>query len=46
MREASLLVDCFIISEFLGKSTKLSTKMLFLDVIKASIDIFLEMTFH
>lgn len=43
MAEATFLVDCFLITEFLGTTTKLTTKMLFLDVVKASIDFFLEM---
>ncbi len=38
-----MLVECFIISEFVSQSTKLSTRALFLDVVKASIDFLLEM---
>lgn len=38
-----ILVECFIISEFVSQSTKLSTRALFLDVVKASIDFLLEM---
>lgn len=43
MKDANMLVECFLISEFLSKSIKVSTRMLFLDVLKASIDFFLEM---
>jgi len=38
-----MLVECFLISEFVSQSTKLSTRALFLDVVKASIDFLLEM---
>lgn len=43
LKDAYFLVECFLISEFLSKSTKTSTRMLYLDVIKASLDFFLEM---
>ena len=45
-RFSNLLVECFLIGEFVSKLTKMSTKMLYLDVLKASIDFFLEMEFH
>lgn len=43
MKDPGLLIECFLISEFLTKSTKVSTRMLFLNVIMASLDFFLEM---
>ena len=43
IRNPLMLVECFIISEFVSQSTKLSTRALFLDVVKASIDFLLEM---
>jgi hypothetical protein len=45
-RFSGLLVECFLIGEFVSKLTKDTTKMLYLDVLKASIDFFLEMEFH
>ncbi len=38
-----MLVECFLISEFVSQGTKLSTRALFLDVVKASLDFLLEM---
>jgi hypothetical protein len=43
MKNPLMLVECFLISEFVSQSTKLSTRALFLDVVKASIDFLLEM---
>ena len=45
-RYSSLLVECFLIGEFVSKLTKDTTKMLYLDVLKASIAFFLGMEFH
>ena len=38
-----MIVECFLISAFVSEGTKLSTRTLFLDVVKASIDFLLEM---
>ena len=38
-----LIVDLFLISEFISETTKKSTRTMYLDVLKASIDFLLEM---
>jgi hypothetical protein len=43
MKNPLMLVECFLISEFVSQGTKLSTRALFLDVVKASLDFLLEM---
>jgi len=42
LKQPSLLVDCLITSEFLSKGTKLSTRTLFLNVLKNSIEFLLD----
>ena len=42
MKNPQMLVECFLISEFVSEGTKLSTRALFLNVVKASIDFLLE----
>ena len=44
IQNPTILVDCFLTTEFLSRGTKLSTRTLFLDVLKASIDFLLDMT--
>ena len=41
-KNPSILIDCLITSEFLSKGTKLSTRTLFLEVLKSSIDFLLD----
>ena len=43
MKNSYMIVECFLISAFVSEGTKLSTRTLFLDVVKASIDFLLEM---
>ena len=38
----SILIDCLITSEFLSKGTKLSTRTLFLEMLRSSIDFLLD----
>ena len=38
----SILTDCLITSEFLSKGTKLSTRTLFLEMLRSSIDFLLD----
>jgi len=42
MKNPRMLVECFMISEFVSEGTKLSTRALFLNVVKASLDFLLE----
>ena len=42
IKDPSILIDCLITAEFLSKGTKLSTRTLFLNVLKASIDFLLD----
>ena len=37
-----LIVDLFLVSEFISETTKKSTRIMYLDVLKASIDYLLE----
>ena len=41
-KNPSILIDCLITSEFLSKGTKLSTRTLFLEVLRSSIDFLLD----
>jgi len=42
LKQPSILIDCLITSEFLSKGTKLSTRTLFLNVLKNSIEFLLD----
>lgn len=42
MKHPSILIDCLITTQFLSKSTKLSTRNLFLNLLKNSIDFLLD----
>ena len=44
LKDPTILADLIITSEFLTKSTKLSTRSLFLEVLKSSIEYLLEIT--
>lgn len=43
MKQPTLLIECFIISEYLTKFTKDGTRSYYLNVVKASLDWYLEM---
>lgn len=42
IKNSSILVDCMITTEFLSKGTKLSTRSLFLELLKSSIEFLLD----
>ena len=44
LKDPSILIDCLLTSEFLSKGTKLSTRTLFLQMLKSSIDYLLDIT--
>ena len=43
MQRPTVIVDCFLTSEFLSRTTKISTRSMFLKVLQSSIDFLLEM---
>jgi hypothetical protein len=43
MQKPTIIVDCFLTAEFLSRSTKVSTRTMFLKVLQSSIDFLLEM---
>ena len=42
LKQPSILVDCLITSEFLSKGTKVSTRDLFLEMLKNSVEYLLD----
>ena len=42
LKNPSILIDCLLTTEFLSKATKLSTRTLFLQVLRSSIDYLLD----
>ena len=42
LKQPSILIDCLLTTEFLSKATKLSTRTLFLQVLRSSIDYLLD----
>ena len=44
LKNPSLLIDCEITSEFLSKGSKMSTRTLFLEVLRSSINYLLDIT--
>ena len=43
MQRSTIIVDCFLTTEFLSRSTRMSTRTTYLKVLQASIDFLLEM---
>ena len=42
MKQPSILIDCLLTTQFLSKGTKLSTRNLFLNLLKNSIEFLLD----
>ena len=42
LKHPAILIDCLLTTEFLSKATKLSTRTLFLQVLRSSIDYLLD----
>ena len=43
LQQPQLIVDCHIINDFTTEKTKLTTRMLFANILKASLDYYLSM---